>query len=167
MEGAIWIRADSKKSWKKQHLVLTESGLYLGPAPTKAKTESELTCLTTSLDALEVFFGVGWRKKHKAPTDFCFALKPAQCQDKTQLRLARLMCAESEALMLKWVTALRLAKDRRRGLLLDAYNAVLCKMQTGRAGNDFIYEQLGRQRTADQQQHHNDKVSGRLQSNEV
>lgn len=38
------------------------------------QTSKDLVCLQT-FDVVDVYVGVAWKKKYKAPTTYCFALK--------------------------------------------------------------------------------------------
>ena len=51
-----------------------------------------------SLATVKVYNGIGWKKRYKAPTDFCFALKPPEVQEKKAH--IRYLCAENE--FVKW-----------------------------------------------------------------
>ena len=52
------------------------------------------------------------------------------------------LCADTESAMQQWATAIRLLLERER--LLDNYNRVLCKMQTG-IGKECLYAQIRRE----------------------
>ena len=81
LEGPLWLKAEGKKSWKKFHFILRDGNLF---QTTKSKKGSvhDVHCVA-SLATVRVFNGLGWKRKHKAPTDFCFALKPPEVQGET------------------------------------------------------------------------------------
>lgn len=52
---------------------------------------------------------MGWRKKHKAPTDWGFAVKPASLQTKSSKHI-KYLCTDDAAAMHRWITGIRVAK---------------------------------------------------------
>ena len=107
LEGYIWLKAENKKSWKKVHFKLRTSGLYYSPKG--KKTSKDLLCLCT-FDVNQVYYGVGWKRKFKAPTDFCFGIKHPQIQAKNP-KYIRYLCVDSQKELHQWVTGIRMAKN--------------------------------------------------------
>ncbi|XP_055895083.1 uncharacterized protein LOC106060612 isoform X4 [Biomphalaria glabrata] len=108
MEGLLFLKSDGKKAWKKFFFVLRASGLYYNPKGKTSKNPKDLLCLV-QFDYVEVYRGLGWKKKYHAPTDFCFALKHPQIQKKTS-KYIRYFCAESETTLDQWVMGVRIVK---------------------------------------------------------
>jgi len=107
VEGYIWLKAENKKSWKKFHFILRTSGLYYSPKG--KKTSKDLLCLCT-FDVNQVYYGVGWKRKFKAPTDFCFGIKHPQIQAKNP-KYIRYLCVDTQKELHQWVTGIRMAKN--------------------------------------------------------
>ena len=127
VEGYIWLKSESKKSWKKFHFILRTSGLYYSPKG--KKTSKDLLCLCT-FDVNQVYYGVGWKRKFKAPTDHCFGIKHPQIQAKNP-KYIRYLCVDTQKEMHQWVTGIRMAKngstlhDNYRGLVDEITHADL------------------------------------------
>ncbi|XP_034254959.1 LOW QUALITY PROTEIN: amyloid beta A4 precursor protein-binding family B member 1-interacting protein-like [Thrips palmi] len=113
VEGPLYIKSDSKKGWKKHQCVLRASGLYYHPKE-KAKVSSrDLVCLAT-FDVNQVYYGVGWKKKHKAPTEFCFAIKHPKLQQPKSAKHIKFLCADDADTLHRWVVGIRVAKYGRQ-----------------------------------------------------
>ncbi|XP_049946814.1 ras-associated and pleckstrin homology domains-containing protein 1-like isoform X2 [Schistocerca serialis cubense] len=127
VEGPLFLKSESKKGWKRHHFVLRASGLYYLPKE-KARgggggsSARDLAHLA-SFDVNQVYYGVGWRKKYKAPTDFCFAIKHPRLQQPKSTKYIKFLCAEDEASLHRWVVGIRLAKFGRQ--LMDNYRALV------------------------------------------
>ena len=63
-------------------------------APKKKKKGEDLTCLAT-FAVNEVYYGVGWVGRYKAPTEFCFGVKHPKIQAKNSKNM-RYFCVETE-----------------------------------------------------------------------
>src|SRR6218665_323089 len=94
IKGQLHLRTEGKKTWKKMHFVLKSSGLYYCAKgkPTNNSTK-DLQCLIT-FEMNCVYFGLGWKKKYKAPTDFCFAIKNPEIQTKSPKQI-KYLCADN------------------------------------------------------------------------
>ena len=85
----LLFQAEGRKSWKKFFFVLRSSGLYYSKSKTegssskknerKTSNTKDLVCLAT-FDVNQVYYGSGWQKKYKAPSNFCFAIKHPKIQ---------------------------------------------------------------------------------------
>jgi len=119
IEGYIWLKAENKKTWKKFHFILRTSGLYYSPKG--KKTSKDLLCLCT-FDVNQVYYGVGWKRKFKAPTDFCFGIKHPQIQAKNP-KYIKYLCVDTQKELHQWVTGIRMAKNGKN--LHDNYRSLV------------------------------------------
>lgn len=58
----------------------------------------------------QVYYGVGWKKKYKAPTDHCFAIKHPRLQQPKSTKYIKFLCAEDDSTLARWVMGIRIAK---------------------------------------------------------
>ncbi|XP_060854044.1 uncharacterized protein LOC132931945 isoform X1 [Rhopalosiphum padi] len=121
VEGPLYIKTDSRKGWKKYHSVLRASGLYYYKDKA-SRSPKDLVCLAT-FDVNQVYYGVGWRKKYKAPTEHCFAVKHPCLQQPKSTKYIKYVCAEDERTLHKWMSAIRIVKYGQQ--LLDNYESAL------------------------------------------
>jgi amyloid beta A4 precursor protein-binding family B protein 1-interacting protein len=110
LEGPLYLKSDSRKGWKRFHFVLRTSGLYYYPKEQKTRSIKDLVCLAL-FAGHNVYKGIGWKKKHKSPTDFTFAMKCPKT-NAPNMKAVKMMCAEDTDTMEKWVTAIRVVKVR-------------------------------------------------------
>lgn len=145
MEGPLYVKIESKKVWKRYHFVLRASGIYYYP---KEKTKSPRDLLCHSLFAgNDVYKGIGWKKKHKAPTEYTFALKSqkesaaAAAKSANNMRGIKMLCADDLDSLEKWVMAIRVAKygkqllDNHRVLVADLASEELDKFSSNRSSS--------------------------------
>uniref|UniRef100_A0A8D8XXV5 Abnormal cell migration protein 10 n=1 Tax=Cacopsylla melanoneura TaxID=428564 RepID=A0A8D8XXV5_9HEMI len=121
VEGPLYLKTDSRKGWKKFHFVLRASGLYYYPKE-KTRNPKDLVNLAT-FDVNQVYYGIGWKKKYKAPTEFCFAIKHPALQQPKSGKYMKQLAAEDSLTMHRWVLAIRIAKHGRQ--LLDNYKSIV------------------------------------------
>lgn len=145
MEGPLYVKIDSKKVWKRYHFVLRASGIYYYP---KEKTKSSRDLLCHGLfDGHDVYRGIGWKKKHKAPTEFTFALKAHKetyagtSGLKAAQRAIKMLCADDTETLERWIVAVRVAKygkqllDNHRALIEDLAREELDKFSSNRSNS--------------------------------
>lgn len=106
LEGALFLKEDGKKSWKRRYFLLRASGIYYVPKG-KTKTSRDLACFV-QFDNVNVYFGVQFKVKYKAPTDHCFVLKHPQIQKESQY--IKYLCCDDPWTLQQWVTGIRIAK---------------------------------------------------------
>lgn len=145
MEGQLYLKSDHKKTWKRHHFVLRASGLYYF-LKEKTKSAKDMVC-HAMFDDQDVYKGIGWKKKHKAPTDFTFALKspkeaaPTSKSSSTAARFVKMLCAEDADTLERWIVAIRVAKygkrlyDNHRILVDDLSREELEKFSANRCGS--------------------------------
>lgn len=125
MEGPLYVKIESKKVWKRYHFALRASGIYYYPKD-KPKSPRDLLCHSVFTDC-EVYKGIGWKKKHKAPTDYTFALKSRiECtgiDTQTIQRNIKMLCAEDNESLDLWTTVIRVAMYGKR--LLDNHRILI------------------------------------------
>uniref|UniRef100_A0AAG5CZN2 PH domain-containing protein n=1 Tax=Anopheles atroparvus TaxID=41427 RepID=A0AAG5CZN2_ANOAO len=140
LEGPLYMKNDAKKGWKKYHFVLRASGLHYYPKE-KTRSAKDLLCLAL-FAGHEVYRGLGWKKKHKAPTDYTFALRcPKVPPGVKGIRSVKMLCAEDATILDNWVTAIRVMKygkklfDNHRSLLDDLAREELDKLSSARSSS--------------------------------
>lgn len=123
VDGPLYMKAaDTKKGWKRYHFVLRPSGLYYFPKE-KTKNPRDLACLTP-FHGHNVYRGLGWRKKLKAPTDYTFGLKAISDSSLGKsCRSLKMLCAEDLETMERWLMAIRVAKYGKQ--LWENYKTLL------------------------------------------
>ncbi|KAM8966728.1 amyloid beta A4 precursor protein-binding family B member 1-interacting protein [Pelodytes ibericus] len=106
IEGALYLKEDGKKSWKKRYFLLRASGIYYVPKG-KTKTSRDLACFI-QFENVNVYYGIQYKVKYKAPTDHCFVLKHPQIQKESQY--IKYLCCDDPWFLHQWVTGIRIAK---------------------------------------------------------
>ncbi|XP_053694003.1 abnormal cell migration protein 10 isoform X2 [Sabethes cyaneus] len=141
LEGPLYLKSDSKKGWKKYHFVLRASGLHYYPKEQKLRSVKDLLCLAL-FAGHEVYRGIGWKKKHKSPTDYTFALRcPKVPPGAKGNRSIKMLCAEDAKTLETWVTAIRVTKygkkllDNHRSLSEDLAREELDTLSSARSGS--------------------------------
>ncbi|KAJ7322232.1 hypothetical protein JRQ81_018519 [Phrynocephalus forsythii] len=105
-EGALYLKEDGKKSWKRRYFLLRASGIYYVPKG-KTKTSRDLSCFI-QFENVNVYYGIQYKAKYKAPTDYCFVLKHPQIQKESHY--IKYLCCDDQQALHHWVTGIRIAK---------------------------------------------------------
>ncbi|XP_071591065.1 amyloid beta A4 precursor protein-binding family B member 1-interacting protein [Heliangelus exortis] len=121
LEGALYLKEDGKKSWKRRYFLLRASGIYYVPKG-KTKTSRDLACFI-QFENINVYYGYQHKVKYKAPTDHCFVLKHPQIQKESQY--IKYLCCDNQATLHQWVTGIRIAKYGK--MLYDNYKCAVKK----------------------------------------
>nr|XP_039262436.1 ras-associated and pleckstrin homology domains-containing protein 1-like isoform X1 [Styela clava] len=118
VQGILYVKGDSK-SWSRKYCVLRTSGLYCSKSgePKKGKKVSDLQCLVM-FEHMCVYLGRGWKKKHKSPTDYGFALKHPAIQTKS--KHIKYFCCDDVRSLMRWIVGIRCAKYGKQ--LKDNYD---------------------------------------------
>nr|XP_060638416.1 amyloid beta A4 precursor protein-binding family B member 1-interacting protein [Anolis sagrei ordinatus] len=120
VEGALYLKEDGKKSWKRRYFLLRASGIYYVPKG-KTKTSRDLACFI-QFENVNVYYGVQYKVKYKAPTDYCFVLKHPQLQKESQY--IKYLCCDDRQMLHQWVTGIRIAKYGK-----TLYDNYICAVQ--------------------------------------
>lgn len=87
-----------------------------------SRSPKDLICLST-FDVNQVYYGVGWKKKFKAPTEHCFAVKHPCLQQPKSTKYVKYVCAEDEVTLQRWMSAIRIVKYGQQ--LVENYETAL------------------------------------------
>ncbi|XP_004425343.1 PREDICTED: amyloid beta A4 precursor protein-binding family B member 1-interacting protein [Ceratotherium simum simum] len=137
LEGALYLKEDGKKSWKRRYFLLRASGIYYVPKG-KTKTSRDLACFI-QFENVNIYYGIQCKMKYKAPTDYCFVLKHPQIQKESQY--IKYLCCDDARTLNQWVTGIRIAKYGKT--LYDNYQRAMA-----RAGLASRWTNLGTVNTA-------------------
>ncbi|XP_064018798.1 amyloid beta A4 precursor protein-binding family B member 1-interacting protein isoform X2 [Pogoniulus pusillus] len=129
LEGALYLKEDGRKSWKRRYFLLRASGIYYVPRG-KTKTSRDLACFI-QFENMNVYYGYQHKVKYKAPTDHCFVLKHPQIQKESQY--IKYLCCDDQATLHQWVTGIRIAKYGKT--LYDNYKRAVKKAGLSRQAN--------------------------------
>ncbi|XP_043823821.1 amyloid beta A4 precursor protein-binding family B member 1-interacting protein [Dromiciops gliroides] len=121
IEGALYLKEDGKKSWKRRYFLLRASGIYYVPKG-KTKTSRDLACFI-QFENVNVYYGTQYRMKYKAPTDHCFVLKHPQIQKESQY--IKYLCCDDARTLNQWITGIRIAKYGK--ILYDNYQKAMAR----------------------------------------
>ncbi|XP_075408645.1 amyloid beta A4 precursor protein-binding family B member 1-interacting protein [Tenrec ecaudatus] len=121
IEGALYLKEDGKKSWKRRYFLLRASGIYYVPKG-KTKTSRDLACFI-QFENVNIYYGIQCKMKYKAPTDCCFVLKHPQIQKESQY--IKYLCCDDARTLRQWVTGIRIAKYGKT--LYDNYQRAVAR----------------------------------------
>uniref|UniRef100_A0A8C9QAN0 Amyloid beta A4 precursor protein-binding family B member 1-interacting protein n=1 Tax=Spermophilus dauricus TaxID=99837 RepID=A0A8C9QAN0_SPEDA len=154
LEGALYLKEDGKKSWKRRYFLLRASGIYYVPKG-KTKTSRDLACFI-QFENVNIYYGIHCKMKYKAPTDYCFVLKHPQIQKESQY--IKYLCCDDARTLNQWVMGIRIAKYGKT--LYDNYQRAVA-----RAGLASRWTNLGTVNTATPDQPSTGLKTGTAQPN--
>ena len=102
--GPAWVRTGNRRNWRRQHCTLRNTGIFTADRWRRpgchntvtsniCRADQEPTCLAT-FQVNQVYYGVEWRARLGAPSQFCFAVKHPQVQ--VRCRLTKYFCLDTE-----------------------------------------------------------------------
>ncbi|XP_026880570.2 growth factor receptor-bound protein 10 isoform X2 [Electrophorus electricus] len=106
IQGHLYVKESSRKAWKKQHMFLRRSGLYVSTKG--ASKEPRHLQLLADLEDSNIFTVIAGRRILNAPTEYGFCIKPNRVR--SEQKELRMLCAEDEQSRTCWMTAFRLFK---------------------------------------------------------
>lgn len=121
LEGALYLKEDGKKSWKRRYFLLRASGIYYVPKG-KTKTSRDLACFI-QFENVNIYYGIQYKMKYKAPSDYCFVLKHPQIQKESQY--IKYLCCDDARTLNQWVAGIRIAKYGKT--LYDNYQRAMAR----------------------------------------
>ncbi|XP_032205555.1 amyloid beta A4 precursor protein-binding family B member 1-interacting protein isoform X1 [Mustela erminea] len=121
LEGALYLKEDGKKSWKRRYFLLRASGIYYVPKG-KTKTSRDLACFI-QFKNVNIYYGIQCKMRYKAPTDYCFVLKHPQIQKESQY--IKYLCCDDARTLNQWVMGIRIAKYGKT--LFDNYQRAVAR----------------------------------------
>uniref|UniRef100_A0A8P4G4M4 Growth factor receptor-bound protein 10 n=1 Tax=Dicentrarchus labrax TaxID=13489 RepID=A0A8P4G4M4_DICLA len=105
IQGYLCLKEPGRRSWKKLYMFLRRSGLYYSTKGTSK--EPRHLQLLSDLEDSNIFTIITGRK-HNAPTDYQFCIKPSKAR--SDCKELKMLCAEDEQSRTCWMTAFRLLK---------------------------------------------------------
>ncbi|XP_042328714.1 amyloid beta A4 precursor protein-binding family B member 1-interacting protein isoform X2 [Sceloporus undulatus] len=88
---------------------------------TLLETSRDLACFI-QFENVNVYYGIQYKVKYKAPTDYCFVLKHPQIQKESQY--IKYLCCDDRQTLHQWVTGIRIAKYGK-----TLYDNYICAVQ--------------------------------------
>ena len=129
----LYVKEKNRKKWTKKLVLIKSDGVFMAKSDyKKALSEKNPTYIRLShISDSHLYYGYGWSKKLKSPTDFGFALKNPIIQTKN--KNISYFCCETEELFNRWVAVVRTVK----------YGSILrhnFKYVSNENGKDRIYQ---------------------------
>ena len=142
---------------------MRQSGLYYYPKEKeKVKSSKDLMCLAL-FNSHNVYKGIGWKKKYKAPTDHSFALKCPKVN--ITGKGMKMLCAEDSESLEKWIMCCRIAKygkklvDNFKNLVEDLARDDLDKLASTRLSFTPIATQMNTEKLNGNNSNQNGRLS--------
>ena len=104
--STLFIKEKNRKVWKKSTCILRQSGIYQIPK-SSSSSKRDLICLLKFDSNIQLYYAKNWMEVFRSPTPFCFALKYAHIQKKSN-KYIHYLCSNTAEEYQRWINGIRI-----------------------------------------------------------